>query len=326
MKNEELRAEIYTYLPMIDELLDTQEVPVYDRLLRAATLFVEIYEIEVVIAGTTISENNLIKHPFFFEEFVPIFRDWYFEKYGDFTENPQNRNYSGLIVIFGQPCLINIPSTVSKIETPGETAWLKFPDSLQDNESIEQMMAVSRNLEKLSEEEYKKVTSDLSNVVALTRKINLSIMSADNLNKEASNMIQGIWPHIEKCISDICTLEKSKASVGCWELHLAIEKALKVFLHQHCNQKVKGHDLLVLGEIINKNHDSIDLSILKLLPHSDDAIKLRYGEKVLDINEIIDHYNNALKFLEYLTYQYKRKYSIYNAAFLIKAAPWLRQP
>ncbi|MCG2572007.1 hypothetical protein LVY74_00340 [Acinetobacter sp. ME22] len=319
MSNEELRKLVYESLPAIDSVLDEQGVPIFDRAFHAAIMFVE-YCVEDNSIG---SKEELIKHKVFIEGFIPLFYEWYTDKYGDFIKKPQNKFYSGLIVIYGIPSLIQIPATISKIHIVNESSWLKFPDSLQKDETLEQMMKDKKNINKLSKEHYQKVFLNFEEIVSLTRKINLNILTA-TLDSNARNMASSIWPHIEKCIQDICTFNDSSASVGCWELHLAVEKTLKVFLMQHHDKKMKGHDLLKLANKINEYNYCIDLDLVEALPSSSCAIEFRYGEKIINFIHVYDYYIKTLILIEHITSKYKRKYLIYNAAFLIKAAPWLK--
>lgn len=230
----------------------------------------------------------------------------------------------GIITPYGHPVLVKIPATTTRVEVPNQTAWLTFPDCLSENESIEGMAQTKIDLDKLPAEEVDRLSTEFNEVVSMTRKINLNLKSVYSVDKEAANMAGGIWGHIEKSIIDILSLKDSQASIGCWELHLAIEKTLKVYLKKVCNSWVFGHDLKKLGRKINDYDASLDFSVIQSFPIDEDAIKLRYSELVKNVSEVVEYYKKALLLIERVTNNYEKKYSINNASFLLKMAPWAK--
>lgn len=265
-----------------------------------------------------------MKSKAFFEGLIPLVNDWYWDKYGELAKGPTDKNYSGIITPYGHPVLVRIPATTSKVEVPYETAWLTFPDHLSKAESIVDMAQTKIDLERLSLDEMDKLSKEFSEVVSLTRKINLNINSAYGLDKDAANMAQGIWGHIEKSITDILSFKSSQASIGCWELHLAIEKTLKVYLKQALGVRMTGHDLNKLSSEINKHDASLDFSVIQSLPSDKDAIKMRYAELVKNVNAAVDYYKKALRLIEVVTSKYEKKYTYNNASLLLKVAPWAK--
>ncbi|MGP9765452.1 hypothetical protein ACT3UM_06955 [Halomonas sp. AOP13-D3-9] len=315
-----LKEAIDEHMPFIDEYLKNLNVPIFDRFMRAAYLFVDI----AVIDSTFESKKELLKSKAFFEGLIPLFNDWYHDKYGELAKNPSEKTYSGIIAPYGHPVLIKIPATTSKVEIPYETAWLTFPDCLSEDESIIGMAQTNIDLDKLSLDEMDKLSEEFSEVVSLTRKINLNINSAHGLDKNAANMAQGIWGHIEKSITDILSFKSSQASIGCWELHLAIEKTLKVYLKQALGVRRTGHDLIKLSNEVNNHDESLDFSVIQSLPSDKDAINMRYAELVKNVNAAVDYYKKALRLIEEVTSKYEKKYSLNNASLLLKVAPWAK--
>jgi len=104
----------------------------------------------------------------------------------------------GIFNSYAQPLLIKIPQTISRVETEGETAWLSFPDALQDEESLEEMLGKVLQLENLQTSKAEKLRSEATEVVGLSRSICLNLMVRSGLDREANIMAQTIWSHVEK--------------------------------------------------------------------------------------------------------------------------------
>ena len=238
-----LKDAVDEHMPFIDSLIQESNIPIFDRFMRAAILFVDV----AINDSSYRSKEELLESKFFSEGIIPLVNDWYLGKYGGLAINSRNKALSGIINPFSQPVLIKIPSTTSRVEVPNETAWLTFPDCLQEGETLNDMIQTPSVLDKLPSEEMEVLLSEFDDVVSMTRSININIMSASDLDIETTDMVQGIWSHFEKAVTDILSFRGQQASIGCWELHLAIEKTLKVFLKQMDRKKHLGHDLNKLG-------------------------------------------------------------------------------
>lgn len=315
-----LKEAIDEHMPFIDEHLHKLNVPIFKRFRCAAYLFVDF----AVIDSSYKNKEEILKSKVFFEGIIPLSNFWYLNKYGELAKDPTTRVFSGIITPYGHPILVRIPATTTRVEVPYETAWLTFHDCLSENESIEDMAQTKIDLDKLPEEEMDRLTTEFSEVVSITRKINLNVRSVGGIDEKTANMAGGIWGHVEKSIVDILSFQDNQASIGCWELHLAIEKTLKVYLKQICGSWTFGHDLKKLSTKVNSLNASLDFSVIQSLPSKKDAIKYRYSELVSNVSEAVDYYKKALRLIECVTNQYERKYSMNNASFLVKMAPWAK--
>lgn len=320
MGEYKLKDAIDEHMPVIDELLQSDKIPIFKRFMIAARLFVE----DAVIDSSFNSKEELLKSKAYFGIIIPLVNDWYFEKYGQLARNPYVKIYSGIITPYGQPVLIKIPSTTTKVEVPNKTAWMSFPDHLQENESLTEMIKIPLKLEKLTVIEIEKLLTEFNDVVSKTRSINLNIMSADELDEDYSNMAQGIWSHFEKSIVDIISLQNQQASIGCWELHLAIEKTLKVFLNQKDGKKHFGHDLKSLRDKVKSYVPEVDLSLIDSLPSDKDAIQMRYSELITCIDDAVSYYQKALMLVFAITNKLSRKHKFNNSSFLLEMPPWAK--
>ncbi len=315
-----LKEAIDEHMLFIDEHLKKLNVPIFDRFMHAAYLFFDI----AIVDSSFENKEELLKSKAFFEGIIPLVNDWYWDRYGELAKDQTDKHYSGIITPYGHPVLVKIPETISKAEVPYETAWFTFPDCLRKEETIVDMAQTKIDLDRLSSDEKERLREEFSEVVSLTRKINLNINSAYGLDKDAANMAKGIWCHIEKSITDILSFKSSQASIGCWELHLAIEKTLKIYLKQALGVRRTGHDLNKLSSEINNHDANLDFSVIQSLPSDKDAIKMRYSELVKNVNAAVDYYKKALRLIEEVTSKYEKKYSFNNASLLLKVAPWAK--
>ena len=316
--NDEFRSLIQEQLPLIDDLLEERRLPIHERTLRAAIMFVDICIIEV----STGTKEEFI-HSEHFASIVNVVVDWYMDKYGQLVKSKKEM-LSGIVRYYNQPVLLNIPATTSKVETEGETAWITFPDHLQQDETHKSMFVSDLKFDNLPEDDLHVLNKEVEEVVALSRRTRISLMTSSVLNTEAPNMAGSIWAHIEKAISDIISGVPANISLACWELHLAVEKSLKVYISQFPGEKGWGHDLITLCQHAKKLGLVLDEASLAALHGEKYAIKARYCEIDVDQREIVEEYMKVLKLVCTIASQLKRKYSIYNASFLLKMAPWAR--
>jgi hypothetical protein len=154
------------------------------------------------------------------------------------------------------------------------------------------------------------------------RSSNLALEGADDLSDEAKQMAASVWGHIEKAVTDILTLKPAVAAVGCWELHLAVEKAFKVFLMQNASP-LFGHNIVTLSTASKKFGLSVSQSVLEKLPDEHRAVNLRYGETDIAISEAIANYDAALQLVYEITRKLRQAYTINNAGFLLKKPKWV---
>ena len=200
-----------------------------------------------------------------------------------------------------------------------------FPDHLQEEEDYRSLFATDLRFDHVPEEILDALIKEVEEIVALSRRTRISIMTASVTNGGAlSNMASSIWTHIEKAISDIISGVSANVSLSCWELHLAVEKSLKVYIGQFGEEKGWGHDLIALAGHAKKLGLEIDETLLGNLHGEKNVIKIRYGEIHVAQKEAIESYYSALKLVCAIASQLKREISIFNASILIKKAPWAR--
>ena len=318
--SNELKDQINEYMPHIDEILVAQNIPIHKRFFIAGKLFVEI-----AIQNSSFQSNEeLLESEIYRECFLPLFNDWYFEKYGDLAKGLGNNVYSGIALAYGQPVKLNIPATTNEVVEEGKLAKMTFPDHLEESEDLEDLIELKFKLSKMKEISVLEFRSQIERVVALTRSINLDLNMASYITQSASDMAQGIWSHFEKGISDILSLKSERASIACWEFHLAIEKSIKVLIHLKSGSSKHGHNLDDLVEHLGQFESGIDSSGLAGLPSDKDAIKLRYAEMIKTPIDAFEYYLIALEFVGDIVSRLEHKIGIKNASFILKMAPWAK--
>lgn len=318
--SEDLRAYIDQHMPYIDELLAERNIPIHKRFIHAGVLFVE----GAVLDSNFDSNKELLESEVYRECVLPLFNDWYFEKYGDLTQGYSNDFYSGMVLAYGQPVLVRMPVTTTSVIEEGKLAKMTFPDHLQESEKFDELIQPKFDLDRMGEKSVNELRAQVEKVVALTRSINLDLNMAGNLGQPVSDMAQGIWRHFEKAISDILTSRNELASVACWEIHLAIEKSLKVLIFDKSGKREHGHNLDSLINSLRNYEQGIDSSRLSTLPSDKDAIKLRYAELIRSPVDAFSYYLVALEFVGNIVSRLEHDISIKNASFTLKMAPWAR--
>ena len=318
--SNELKEHIDEHMPHIDEVLAEQNVPIHKRFFIAGKMFVET----AIQKSSFQSNEELLESDVYRECILPLFNDWYFEKYGDLAKGLGGDVYSGVVLAYGQPVKLNIRATTNEVIEKGKLAKMTFPDRLQESENLEDLIEPKFKLSKMKESSVCKLRSQTERVVAQTRSINLNLNTASNINQPASEMAQGIWSHFEKGISDILSLKNERASIACWEFHLAIEKSIKVLIHSKSGNSKHGHNIDDLVAHLSKFESGVDSSCLAGLPSDKDAIKLRYAEMIKTPIDAFNYYLIALEFVSDIVARLEHKFSIKNASITLKMAPWAK--
>lgn len=145
-----------------------------------------------------------------------------------------------------------------------------------------------------------------------------------SLEKELYKIASSIPSHIDKAINDILSLDDGRISTSFWEIHLAVEKAIKLIILQNRYDHKNKHNLIELCNIANKiDGIQIDCSIFSKLPSHKEAIKKRYGEGItFSMQQAVRNYIYAIEVIDKLTAFLKRKFVFNNARFLLQLAPW----
>lgn len=317
MKNRDFINAFQHWLELFDERMSFDNTPIHERPLKSARWLVQ----EGIATITNGSKENFLDEEWFCVVVAAI-NEWYADRYGSTSCHVRKDKLSGIVLFRRMPTKIEMPVTTARVEVEGETAWITFPDKLQDDEDVLALFQSAPNLNSLQPDERELLLGNIRDVVHWSRSVNLNLQSASGPCVEATAMAASVWPHFEKAISDILTLKSASATVGCWELHLCVEKAFKIFIYQN-NTKKTGHCLDSLFEEAKKFGLVLTPTLLSSMPHWKTAIQYRYGEKTISINQTIDIYRVALQVVFEITQKLKKEITINNASILLKKPRWV---
>lgn len=313
-ESHQFNEVIEDHLPFFDELLSSTNVPLSQRPLRAALLFVEHCVIEV--------EGDDRKRPLgkrWFKAIYEIVAKWYDDRYAAAMGQMEN-SAPGLISIFNTLFQITIPLTLIEPAKP-HTVWVTFPKEVLSGEHVLEWLVNPPNLERMSTQELSRLTNNIVDVATATRSIRINVMTATDPCKDFQLLIGSIPLHIDRSIEDVLKRDDSSTGLAVWEMHLAVEKSLKLLIRQQGTMHRNTHDLLELSELaIELLSLNIDIDALRKLPSHQEAIQARYGEgRVRSLQEMLQNYETVLNMTAYLTKALKREYVFDNARFLIRS-------
>ena len=317
MRNREFIDATQHWLELFDKRMSLDNTPMHERPLKSAMMLVR----EGIASVSNGSKENYLEEEWFCI-CVNAIKEWYDDRYGSTSCQIPKDKLSGIVIFHGTPIRIEMPVTTTRIEVEGETSWISFPDKLQDDENILELFQSAPNLNSLQPDERELLLDSIKEIVHWSRSIQLNLQSASDLCDDATAMVASVWLHFEKAISDIMTLKPTSATVGCWELHLCVEKAFKIFIYKN-NTKKTGHCLNSLYEEAKKFGLILTPSLLSSLPHWKTAIQYRYGEKIISIDQTIDIYRVVLQVVFEISQELKKKITINNASILLKKPRWV---
>ncbi len=310
------------WLELFDDAFANDDIPFQQRPLKAAMWLVKD-GIAQVVGG---SKDNFWEQPWFSEIVVGI-RAWYQDRYGPDAFEPENDTLRGLVILRGTPVRLTIRTTLSKVEVENETAWLIFADSVHESEDVLSFFVSRPNLNAIAPDDRARLEASVTSIVTQSRRINLALQSASGLSPDAKRLQEGVWGHIDKAVADILTLKPAIAAIGAWELHLAVEKAFKVFLYQNGHDasslKSLGHDMVKLDGAAKTAGLTVSADALAKLPHWKVASSNRYAQTNIAVTEVVAIYEVALQLMEEITGKLKRRYVVNNAALLLKKPAWV---
>lgn len=306
------------WLELFDSSFNQDNLPLHARPLQSAMWLVREGIKELPFGDS--KEDFFDKE--WFAALVIAVREWYQDRYGAMNFEPVRDALSGLVLLHGTPVKIEARVTVAKVEVEGKTSWLIFPDAIHESESLKSFFPTRPNLDALPTDDCAELERRVASIVRWSRTINLALQGQADLSGEAEQMATGVWGHIEKAVADILTLKPAVAAIGCWELHMAVEKAFKVFLRQNGSSMV-GHNLNRLSIASAKFGLDVTQSVLEKLPNEYRAVDMRYGKTEIEISDAIENYGASLQLVYEITGKLRHTYSINNARFLLKKPRWV---
>jgi len=317
----DLSAFFEYHLPIFDEILAKAHTPLRQRPFAATIKFVAYCIVE--IKGDT--KEKAFEKPWF-KSFYHQISDWYSEKYGEAMKSDSTDFTAlGVLLIYDTPFRIEIPLSVTGERVSQTSGWFCMPNSILEHENVFDWITCPPNFKKMSAEERSFLEADLRAIAEAIRSLRINLMTATIESDALQNLADSIPSHVEKAANDILSLSQAGISSSFWELHLAMEKSLKLLLRQKGSTAPNIHVLKDLCDKANRMTGvSIDISLLSNVASHKDAICHRYGEaNEITLEEAILNYKNSLVVVRNVTETLSREIIMDNAKVLLRLPPHL---
>lgn len=302
----------------IDEHLGELNVPIPDRVLQASLLFVQ-HNIQGIEGD---SKDNFIGKGWFKAIFQTI-RSWYEEKYGPAVNKPKPR-LIGACKMVGAIFRLEIPITLTRVETPGETAWLVFPVDLQPEEDPKRWFVVQPNFDSLDPIVRERGLDEAVETGRLLRTIHSELMTANRPDDTATELTGKTLTHIANAAEMLTDTHRPMFRLASWEAHQAVESALKLFSRQLTGGHLRHHDLQELFDRVKARAPRVDHQLFNLIPSGRRIVEIRAGEGAnVDAEEGYRTYRAALALTAQISFCMPGLVRMQNAAFLLKKAPFI---
>ena len=310
---------IRTCVIPIDEHLAELRIPVPDRVLRAALLFVE-YNIQGIKGD---SKDDFIQKSWFQFIFRTI-RSWYEERYGAAVKRPE-AFLLGACEVAGAFFEIRVPVTLVQAERPGETIWLVFPTDLQPEEKPSTWFVAPPNFDALEPSSRDAALHSAITIGHLLRSIHSDLMTAKRPDDVAVALAAKIQSHLRTAVAHLADHRNPMFGLSAWESHQAVESALKLLSHQitGCYQKI--HDLTALfrevpGSLLGHKEEAA----VRKMPTHKRVIQMRAGDGApVGAAEVYELYRTSLDLTAQIVAVMPREIRMRNARFLLKKAPFI---
>lgn len=313
----EFLAEAEHWLVLFDKELALENVPISSRPLATAIRMVTREAIKIQ-GGST---KDFAQQEWF-SVLVRTIRRWFESQYGTKALKSQKESLTGIVVFRGTPFKLNIPATISRVHIEGEQTWLIFPNGVHATERVDSFFENKPPLDSLSSQDRDQLEKQVRDVVLWTRSSNLALKDLPGLPESRRQMPPGTWSHIDKAVSDILTLCDETATAGCWDLHIAVEKAFKILLAQNGKMK-SGHDLNALSKVAEEAGMLAVPAGLSQFPDWKTAAQYRYAEIAISVQEALKLYFAALEVIFQVTSKLKRGWSGTDVQLLLQRPGWV---
>lgn len=319
-----LEEAIADHIRLIDLELQLEELPLWQRPLRAAIKFT--LESILEIRGDT-KENFATKK--WFSIIFHHIENWYREMYGSaFDQSSGDSICSGVLLIRQVPIELRVPLTRTTPGTPGETVWLHFPNTLERGEKPEDWLITPPNLAKLEPAEIRKLRRRMAATAVSLRRIRMNTMGVIAADDEIKELIDGVLADLQNCAKGLIANDDAVKGAAMWSLQMAVERAIKAFTFQKTGKKYREtHDLFYLYDDALPHCAAINRNLLKKLPNSREMVDGRYGlGRKWTIHFATEAYFAGLKLIAEFTTLLDRSLSVGGARVLVKRPPWLILP
>lgn len=326
---DKLAEYIGKVMPYIDTRLAHSDAPLAQRLLVAATMFVDEFTTAIRV-GDKVEEipshTDYVVTPWFAIIYHHI-ENWYREHYGDALNANPGGSAHGYVLVRSLPVELIVPLTRSRVETPGESIWLSFPKEVEGDENSLDWLVKAPNIASLDNDDREALSQDVVEIATALRSIRVNSMGVEPSDETVHGLLDGIAGEFEAAVQKAVRNEAAGRPGALWNIHLAIERALKAFAKHKTGKFRETHNLFALYDDVAAHGISADRNALKKLRRESEVIDNRYGlGDAPTVQEVFAAYKIGLTFVSCVVRSFKRKISIGGASFLIGKPPWTSLP
>jgi hypothetical protein len=267
-------------LPIIDKMLSQKEVPFRLRPFEASLTYARDCLLRVREGDRTWTPD-FDSTDFFSEKWFRVFyreiEIWYQNRYpSEFAKfNPPT--IAGLVLIWGNPYALDVPTVVRRSEIPGK--WVSFPDYVLDTENPLDWIVKPPALNQLSRNAAIKLYETCVTIASLLRSIRVGIIGIGRRDEVVDGFLETLSGNISRAAEDIVVRRREGTTSGAtWEIQKAWECALKALLQQKTGTFRETHDLFRLYDDALPYGLSLNRDLLKLIPSWRKMVNLRYGQ------------------------------------------------
>jgi HEPN domain-containing protein len=322
LTNKSLDNDFYDFLeyqlPIFDQILAESQKPLPQRPLAAACYFVNYCIVE--IEG---EDKEAFLEKQWFKSIYKLIKKWYKERYADAMNHSGESFALGVVLIYDTPFKMRIPLSIAEEKESDDKRWFCFPSSVLESDNVLEWIINKPNLDRMTKDDLDFLREVACKISSSSRAIHINLMTA-TLENDLHRISSSIPAHLDKAVQDILSMKDARISTSYWEVHLAVEKAIKLIILQNGRDHQNKHNLNKLCSIANNIKGiSLDCCILSQLPSDNEAIQQRYGEgRSFTIQEAVKNYAYACEVISRLTEVLKREFVFKNARFLIAVPPW----
>lgn len=318
-KNNSFKEAIEYHLPFFDDILAKKQEVLSRRPLAASCFFVEhcVVDVKGGLRNNFLEEN-------WFKQIYKITKQWYVDRYADALTVTDDYKYAlGLILIYGTPFQLNIPLSIAQDWVGVDKRWFCLPNEILEDENVLEWIEKKPDFDRMSKKDLEGLKASICKIATCRRLINVDLMMA-SLNKKLHNLADTIPSHIDSALQDILSMRNGRIANSYWEIHMAVEKAIKLIILQYGRDHQNSHNLNKLCKIAqNIKGIQLDCNVFSKLPSDRESIKQRYAEGICPtVEEAVKNYSLAIGIISQLSNLLKRKVYANNARVLISIGPW----
>ncbi|MFZ3287900.1 MAG: hypothetical protein WA191_13775 [Telluria sp.] len=305
-------------LPTLDEIFIKENLPVHERPFEAARFIVDHMIVEV--SGDT--KDNYLSKPWFAGIYLPVIR-WYEQRYGTKLPHPKHPTAHGLVSHFGALYTLCVELVLSDVDQDGHR-WVRFPKEVLPAEEPLDWLASPPPLATLKPSRREALANTSRHVANRLRCINNDLNTATHPSDAVRRMATSVIRHLDKAALDATSSSPDSHALVPWELQMACEKTIKVYLTQSELAFPAIHDLRALNKLAEPvlNWPEGRRSLAGF-PTDARVLKWRYGELTPPTAaEIWKMYGTVVELVHGYASRMTHKYTFNNFAVQLKKAPW----